>query len=135
MNPVIDFAVDDDTPAQEVRACHTGPALTAAAVTLVAVVALSLLAPGPRPSRAERDRAAVEAVADHFTHQQIAAAWTQMKIGNYGPLHTLERTFPVAPRTVYEDGPGIVMVFAGHNGTCVDFVSEPQASIVRTRHC
>lgn len=114
---------------------HTRPALVVSAITLVGIVAFSLLAPGPRPSRADQDRAAVEAAADGLTYEQIAAAWTQTKLGNSAPFHDLQRTFPFPARTVYEDGASIVLVFAGHNQTCVDFISAPQSSIVHTRHC
>jgi hypothetical protein len=77
----------------------------------------------------------VEAAANQLTHQQIADAWTQMKLGNARPMQDIKRTFPFPPRTVYEDGSGIVLVFASHDQTCIDFVSHPQESIVKSRNC
>ncbi len=85
--------------------------------------------------RTERERAAVQAAADQLTHQQIAEAWTQTKLGNGRLLAEIERTFPLPVRTVQEDGGGIVFTFLGHDTTCIDFVSRPDSSIVTARRC
>jgi hypothetical protein len=113
---------------------HTRAAVIASGVVLAAIVALSAVT-AERPTQLEKDRAAVEQAADRLTHPQIADAWTQTKLGHPEPLADIKRTFPLPTRTIYEDGPGIVLVFTGHNQTCVDFVSRPQASIVRSRRC
>jgi len=113
---------------------HTRAALIVSGVVLAAIVALSAI-PAARPTRSERGRAAVEAAADRLTHQQILKAWTQTKSGDPQPLEDIKQTFPFPARTIYEDGPGLVLVFAGHDQTCIDFVSHPQESIVSARHC
>lgn len=82
-----------------------------------------------------REVAAVRAAGSLLTHQQIADGWTQTRLGNSGPLEDLERTFPLAARTVQEEGPAVVITFAGHNGTCIDFISRPDAAITQARHC
>jgi hypothetical protein len=82
-----------------------------------------------------RQVAAVQAAGDRLTHDQIAAAWTQTKLGHSGPLQDVERTFPLATRTVQEEGPAVVLTFVGHNETCIDFISRPDGGITRTRHC
>ena len=79
--------------------------------------------------------AAIEAAADRLTHTQIADAWTQTKLGNHQPLQDIQRAFPFPARTIHEDGPGIILVFAAHGQTCIDFVSHPQESIVSARRC
>jgi hypothetical protein len=88
-----------------------------------------------RPTQSERDRAAVEEAADRLTHEQIAEAWTQSKLGHTGPMQRIQETFPLPPRAVYDDGPGIVLTFAAHGRTCIDLVSHPDSSIVSARHC
>jgi hypothetical protein len=85
--------------------------------------------------RTERERIAVEAVAVGFTHQQISDAWTQAKLGNSRPLHDIQQSFPLPVRTVHEDGAGIVFTFAGHDTTCVDFVSHLVGRTVNARRC
>lgn len=45
--------------------------------------------------RTERERVAVAAAATAFTHQQIATAWTQMKLANPEPLLAIEQAFPL----------------------------------------
>ena len=82
-----------------------------------------------------RERAAVEAVADRLTHQQIVDAWNQATLGNAGPLKDIQGTFPLPVRTVHQEGPGIVLTFRGHQETCIDFVSQPDRSIVTAHRC
>ena len=113
---------------------HTRAAVVLCGVVLAAIVALSFVTKS-RPTVSEKDRAAVEEVADRLSHGQIAAAWTRSKVGDTGPMQAIKQVFPFAARTVYEDGAAIILVFAGHNDTCIDFVSQPDASIVRTRRC
>ncbi|MCA1845328.1 MAG: hypothetical protein LC792_19465 [Actinobacteria bacterium] len=83
----------------------------------------------------ERERAAVQAAGDRLTHAQIAAAWTQMKLGRGAPLHEIERAFPLPSRSVHQEGAAVVLTFIGHNATCIDFVSRPDTSTVGSRHC
>ncbi len=85
--------------------------------------------------RTERERLAVEAVANQFTHNQISDAWTQAKLGNSRPLQEIQGSFPLPVRTVHEDGTGIVFTFIGHDMTCVDFVSHLVGSTVNARRC
>lgn len=85
--------------------------------------------------RTERERIAVEAVAGRYTHQQIADAWTQAKLGNKQPLQEIQRSFPLPVRTVHEDEAGIVFTFFGHDTTCVDFVSHLAGRTVNARRC
>jgi hypothetical protein len=106
------------------------------AAVLAGVAALSAVNHHPTTGRhIERERAAVQSTAWRFTHQQIADAWTEAKIGNAEPLRDIQRAFPLPVRTVYEDGSGIVFTFAGHGGDCIDFTSGPERSIVSARHC
>ena len=85
--------------------------------------------------RTGRERAAVEAAASQLTHQQVADAWAQATLGNAQPLKDIQGTFPFPVRTVHQEGPGIVFTFLGHKETCIDFVSQPDSSIVTARHC
>jgi hypothetical protein len=113
---------------------HTRAAVMLSGVVLAAIVALSFVTK-PRATVSEKDRAAVEEAADRLTHKQIADAWTQTKLGNTRPMQDIKRTFPFPPRTVYEDGAAIILVFAGHNQTCIDFRTQPDEGIVSARHC
>jgi hypothetical protein len=85
--------------------------------------------------RTERERVAVAAAAAAFTHEQIADAWTQMKLANPEPLLVIEQAFPFPRRTVHEDGAGIVFTFIGHDDTCIDFLSRPDHRAVTARRC
>jgi hypothetical protein len=85
--------------------------------------------------RTERERVAVEAAAGQFTHQQIADAWRQAKLGNARPLQEIQASFPLPVRTVHEDGLGIVFTFVGHDTTCVDFASHLLGRTVTARRC
>jgi hypothetical protein len=82
-----------------------------------------------------REVAAIQAAGDRLTHSQIVAAWTQTKLGNSGPLHDVERTFPLVARTIQEEGPAVVFTFAGHDRTCIDFISRTDRGIAQARHC
>ena len=79
---------------------HTRAAFTVSGVVLAAIVVLSAFT-GEHPTRTEEDRATIEAVADQYIHQQIADAWTQMKLGNARPLEWIKGDLP-SPRP---DGP------------------------------
>src|SRR4051794_12076574 len=83
----------------------------------------------------ERERVAVEAAAIQFTHQQIADAWTAAKVGDPAALKAIERAFPLPTRTVHEEGAQIFFTFVGHEGTCIDFVSQPDGRTVTSRRC
>ena len=85
--------------------------------------------------RTERERVAVLAAAGQFSHQQIADAWTQMKLANLEPLTAIEEAFPLPKRTVQEDGAGIRFTFRGHGDTCIDFLSRPDSRDVTAHHC
>jgi hypothetical protein len=83
----------------------------------------------------ERERLAVEAAATQFTHEQIADAWTQLKLANPQPLLAIEHAFPLPKRSVHADGAGIVFTFIGHDHTCIDFLSQPDGRAVTARRC
>lgn len=85
--------------------------------------------------RTERERVAIEAAAGQLTHQEIADAWLQAKLGNREPLRAIQQIFPLPVRTVHEDGTGIVFTFRGHETTCVDFVSHLVGRTVTARRC
>jgi hypothetical protein len=85
--------------------------------------------------RTERERVAVEAAAGQFTHEQIADAWTQTKLGNSRSLLEIEHAFPLPVRTVHEDGAGIVFTLQGHQETCIAFVSQPDSTTVKAHRC
>jgi len=115
-------------------------AQTREAIGFVAVLAgvAALTAVNHHPTtgrRTERERAAVEAAASRFTHQQIADAWTQIKLGNGAPLSDIKQSFPLPAWQVREEGAGIVFTFLGHGTTCVDFTSQPDRSVVTAHHC
>jgi hypothetical protein len=113
---------------------HATQAGIAAAVTLVAIVGLSFVQ-AERPTASERHRSAIEDVADRYTHAQIADAWTQTKLGNPGPMQGIQRNFPLPARTVQADGDAIILTFFDDRGTCVDFRTGPDRSIVSARRC
>jgi hypothetical protein len=85
--------------------------------------------------RTELERAAVEAAAARVAHGQIAAAWTQMKLGRPAPLDSVEAAFPLPLRATYEEGVGIVLTFDGHDDTCIDLVSREDSRRVTARDC
>ena len=85
--------------------------------------------------RTERERVAIEAAAGRLTHQEIADAWVQAKLGNSQPLKAIQQTFPLPVRTVHEDGSGIVFTFLGHETTCVDFASHLDGRTVTAHLC
>ena len=100
--------------------------------------AAALTAVNHHPShgrRTERERAAIAASVTQFTHQQIADAWTQTKLGDPQPLQAIEHALPLLVRTVHEEGAGIVFTFIGHGETCIDFFSQPDRRVVTARHC
>lgn len=110
---------------------------TVGAISVV-VGAAVLAAVNHHPShgrRPARERAAVQAVADRLSRRQIADAWTQMKLANPTPLRAIQSAVPLPARSVYEDGPAIVLVFEGHEGTCVDLISRLVGNTVETRRC
>jgi hypothetical protein len=115
-------------------------AQTREAIGFVAVLAgvAALTAINHHPTtgrRTERERVAIEAAASHFTHQQIADAWTQTKLGNGAALSDIKQSFPLPAWQVHENGAGIVFTFLGHGTTCVDFTSQPDRSIVTAHRC
>jgi hypothetical protein len=106
------------------------------AAFIVGAVALTAVNHHPTHGRrTERERAAIQAAAADVSHAQVAQAWTQLKLGNPGPLGEIEQTFPLPLRATSEDGGGIVLTFAGHDRTCVDFVSRPGSATVTSRQC
>lgn len=116
---------------------HTRATLIVGGIVLAVVVALSFNSARTegRPTRADKDRAAVQIASDRVSHQQVADAWTQMKVFNARPMDELLKTFPLPHRSTYEDGDGIVLVFDGHGGTCIDFRSGPNEGTVSARRC
>ena len=106
------------------------------AAVLVGAAAVAAVNHHPTTGRhTQRERAAVEAAGNRLTHTQVAAAWTEMKLGHDAPLHEIERTFPLPARSVHQEGAAVVLTFAGHDATCIDFVSRPDGSTVGSRHC
>ncbi len=85
--------------------------------------------------RTERERATVEAAATQFSHQQVADAWTQTKLGKGQLLFAIKQAFPLPVRTIHEAGGGIVFTFQGHDSTCIDFLSQPASRLVTARRC
>jgi hypothetical protein len=83
----------------------------------------------------ERERVAVAAATTQFTHEQIADAWTQAKVGNPQSLLAIEHAFPLPARTVHEAGTGILFTFIGHAETCIDFLSQPDGRSVTAHRC
>jgi hypothetical protein len=63
---------------------------------LIGAAALTAVNHHPTHGRhTERERVAVEAATVQFTHDQIADAWTQAKVGNPQSLLAIERAFPL----------------------------------------
>lgn len=117
---------------EERRLTHAKGAAIVAGIVLAGIVVLSAVTPSGPPGP-NGNRAAVKEVADRLTHEEIADAWTQSKLGRTGPMRRIQETFPLPPRAVYDDGAGIVL--DGHGQNCVDFVSYPASSIVSARRC
>jgi hypothetical protein len=103
---------------------------------LVGAAALTAVSHHPTHGRhTERERVAVEAATVQFTHEQIADAWTQAKVGNPQPLLAIEHAFPLPTSTVHEAGGGILFTFIGHSETCIDFLSQPAGRAVTAHRC
>ena len=113
---------------------RTRQAVFAAGVVLAGMIVYGL-ASSPRPTQSEKDRASVETAADRITHQEIADAWAQTKLGNTAPMDEIKKTFPFPIRGIREEGTAIVLTFTGHNQTCIDFRTQPDGSIVSGRPC
>jgi hypothetical protein len=103
---------------------------------LIGAAALTALTHHPTHGRhTERERVAVGAATVQFTHDQIAEAWTQAKVGDPQPLLAIEHAFPLPVQTVHEAGAGILFTFIGHEETCIDFLSLPDGRSVTARGC
>ncbi|HYH49543.1 MAG TPA: hypothetical protein VEG38_08350 [Acidimicrobiia bacterium] len=85
--------------------------------------------------RTERERASIEAAAAEVPHTRIADAWARAKLGNSLPLSEIGQSFPLPLRSTSEDTAGIRLTFAGHDGICIDLLTQPSASIVTSRDC
>jgi hypothetical protein len=108
--------------------------LIAIAVVLAAFVVYGLVW-SPRPTQSEKDTAAVLRAADRVTHQEIADAWAQSKLGNARPMERIGTEFPRPLLTIQDEGPDIVLTFAGHDKTCIQLRSGPDDSSVFSRPC
>jgi len=104
-----------------------------------AVVAVAAAATGAThhaaTGRAIQARQVVQAAADQLTYGAVSAAWTQMKLGNPGPLATISHGVALPYLATHEEADAVILTFAGHGGTCVDLVSQPATNAVRTRRC
>ena len=85
--------------------------------------------------RLQRERAAVRAAADHITHQQIADAWMQARLGATAALTAIAAGVDLDYLSTHQDGDAIILTFQGRRGRCVDLVSQPDANTIRTRPC
>src|SRR5882724_3918122 len=88
--------------------------------------------------RLERDRAAVEAAAQHIPYEDIAAAWTKTRLGDPAPLNTIQAQIPVRPLAAHEAAGAIILSFATHTATrnvCLDLIAYREGNTVRTRRC
>jgi hypothetical protein len=94
--------------------------LIAIGAVLASFVAYGLIW-SPRPSQSEKDTAAVLRVADRFTLEQIADAWTKRKLGDAEPMEEILKAFPFPSREMREDEARITLVFEAHNETCIHF--------------
>jgi hypothetical protein len=116
---------------------HARLAALTAAVTLAAIVVLSLITAssggGRRPT--EQDRALVESATRQLTHETVAGAWTQTRLGNTAELDAIKRQVPLRFLAAHQEADAVIVTFEGRGGGCVDFVSQPDASTVRTRRC
>ena len=110
---------------------------TREAVGAVAVVlGAALLAGVTHHAGAQGDHARkiVESAADRLTYRQVSDAWTQMKLGDFRPLHAVVDGVPLQYRAAHGQGDAVILTFASREGACVDLVARPAANTVRTRH-
>lgn len=110
----------------------------AVGVTAFLVGAAVLAAVNHHPThgrRSERERAAVHGAAGRLTHQQIADAWTRTELGDATSLHAIQRQIPLEYRAAHQEGDAIILTFAGHGDRCIDLLSRPDGTSVRTRPC
>jgi hypothetical protein len=85
--------------------------------------------------RTERERQAIETAAAGVAHAQIADAWAQSQLGNSAPMSAVRWAFPLPLQATAQDGAGIVLTFAGHDGNCFDLRSLPDSGTVTARTC
>ena len=78
---------------------------------------------------------AVQIAADRLTHEQVAAAWTETKLGHPVEIHNLFRDVPLRYRSTHQEGDAIIVAFNGPNGRCIDLVSRPESNAVMSRRC
>lgn len=107
-----------------------------AASLLVGVVVLAGISHQPNHGRRlERERIAVQAAADHLTHDQIADAWMQARLGATAPLAAITEAVGVRYLSTRQEDDAIILTFAGRAGRCVDLFSRPGGNSVATRPC
>ena len=107
-----------------------------AASVLVGVVVLAGISHQPNHGRRlERERMAVQAAADQLTHDQIADAWMQARLGATAALTGITEAVGVRYRSTYQDDDAIILVFESGSGRCMGLISRPAAKTIETRHC
>ena len=106
--------------------------------TAVIVGAAVLAAVNHHPThgrRIARERAAVQAAADHLTHDQIADAWMQARLGATGALTAIAGAIDLRHLSTHQDGDAIILTFEGRSDRCIDLVSRPDRNTVENRNC
>ncbi len=107
-----------------------------AASVLAGVVVLTGLSHQPSHGRRlERERLAVQTAPDHLSHDQIADAWMQARLGATAPLTALIDAVGVRYLSTRQEADAIILTFAGRAGHCVDLFSRPGGNSVATRTC
>ena|SRR5688500_12738268 len=103
---------------------------------LVGVVVLSAISHQPNHGRrSERERIAVQVAADHLTHDQIADAWMQARLGATAVLTAITEAVGVRYLSTHQEDDAIILTFAGRAGHCVDLLSRPAGNSVAIRAC
>ena len=85
--------------------------------------------------RLERERAAVQVVADQLTHDQISDASKQARFGATAALSAIAAAIDLRHLSTHQEGDAIILTFDGHGHRCLDLVSRPEANRVRSRKC
>lgn len=107
-----------------------------AASVLAGVVVLAGISHQPNHGRAlHRERLAVQAAADHLTHEQIADAWMQARLGATAALTVITEAVELRYLSTHQEDDAIILTFAGRAGRCVDLVSRPEGNAVEPRGC
>jgi hypothetical protein len=88
--------------------------------------------------RLARDRAAVEAAAQHLPYDDIVAAWTRTRLGDPSALNAIRARIPVRSLAAHEAAGAIILTFGSHSpsrAVCFDLIAYREGNTVRTRRC